>query len=508
MLTPYNPNRSGVLTRSESRALQNFDNGKSSTLGQQIVTKLAKEAGKAAIRQVKAATNLHNRKGKRKVRPAIIQAQPEYPIAIKPMTSSNRAPMLDSRKYRRLAGYRRDHESGAHYWHGRQAGSMMMAHREEFLNLVTGPVDAGFNIHPAIQINPLNQELFTWLPKIASGFQHYKFRKLSVIYNTATSYFANGIVRIVADSDASDGQLPQNGVEMSNYDGAIRGSVYASEIRYNVPTEMLNSRTVYTVHPGNDPSVDEQICHVGNLFIAHEFCNNGLAAGTFSIEYEIELELPQMHNLHNTVGRSALIEQPVGATVPFTADVLTGATVVLANTYNGITLDKTTTNGTIRFNTNNVGSRFMVVTEAYSGAGTPLTTSGSTTPSLTGLVPVNDTRYPKVGSWTLGGSSAYLTNINIYEVTGSANASMTDCFNYIDPGAGSDIASFNIAVLSLPPLSVAYANFRNNVSYLSDQLKTLQIQLKEMEKSKRKERASQASLVVIDEDEEYISIKK
>lgn len=216
---------------------------------------------------VKAVRNRYNRKGNQMVN------------HVGGMGGAIMAPVAVSRQ---LNG-RRPRFSGA------AAGSVTITHRE-YLTQVSNVADGSFRVNEAIvgnmyQVNPLNGNLFSWLPSIAANFDQYTFNRVAVQYVPMCSTTEVGRVGIYWDKDSTDPE-PQDRVELANY-AVLKETPPWGETVLNIPTDRIKR------YCDDSSTSDHKLIDLGQIGYAVYGGNSSRACGDLFITYSVTLFAPQ-----------------------------------------------------------------------------------------------------------------------------------------------------------------------------------------------------------------------
>lgn len=136
------------------------------------------------------------------------------------------------------------------------------------------------------RLNPQDPGTFTWLSAIATRFEFYKFRKLSVHYRPSCSTATDGFVIVGVDFDAYD-EAPSK-VSMLAWKSSTKAAFW-QEIDLDVSSQLSSLPLKYadTASPG-----DERVSDLGKLWIATDQGTTVKCRGEIFVQYVVEFQQP------------------------------------------------------------------------------------------------------------------------------------------------------------------------------------------------------------------------
>jgi len=163
----------------------------------------------------------------------------------------------------------------------------------EFIIDVPGSV--AYAITVPLSINPGNVASFPWLSSIANSYEAYHFRRLrfEFVPNRGTS--TSGSVWMAVDYDASDSP-PTSKVELASFSHSVRSSIWSPLNMDCSRQDMDLVRKRFTAHQGVSTGNDRKLYDVGNVYVAIQGAPDTNSVGDLWVDYEVELETPQMNN--------------------------------------------------------------------------------------------------------------------------------------------------------------------------------------------------------------------
>jgi len=160
----------------------------------------------------------------------------------------------------------------------------------EFLGNVSGNED--FSV-VSYALNPGLVESFPWLHKQAAGWEFYRFRKLTVRYETRSPSAQAGSVMFVIDYKSSDGP-PTDEKEANNSSGAREGVIWR-ELRMglNVSTAAaISPWKLIRTQPSAEPLIDFDVgrLHVAVTGVTGTAAPALLAVGKLWLDLEVDFK--------------------------------------------------------------------------------------------------------------------------------------------------------------------------------------------------------------------------
>jgi len=241
-------------------------------------------------------------------------------------------------------------------------GRVTIRHRE-YLTDIAGSVLFTTN---AFAINPGMPLTFPWLSTIAVGYESYRFKRLTFIFESSKSTATNGSVMLAVDYDPSDA-APTNKTQMMAYHSSIRGPCWQSFEHKCTKEDMQKFQQKFLRYGALTTGQDVMLFDIGNLFLATSGFADTTTIGELHVDYEVEFMTPQfdltayaLSTAAKLVANSPSTSLWLGTSVTSTGGVIT--------TYNG-------TNGSLAVL---IPGQYIFI---YTITGTTLV--APTTPSLT-----------------------------------------------------------------------------------------------------------------------------
>lgn len=167
-------------------------------------------------------------------------------------------------------------------------GRVCIKHRE-YINEVFGSVNFNTNVY---SINPGLPISFPWLNTIAIGYESYRFKRLSYIFESSRSTATNGSVLMAVDFDSSDA-APTNKAQALAYNNAIRGPSWETFTYVCSPQDLAKMNQKFIRYGALSAGQDSLLYDTGNLFIACQGFADVSNIGELHVDYEVELITPQ-----------------------------------------------------------------------------------------------------------------------------------------------------------------------------------------------------------------------
>jgi len=168
-------------------------------------------------------------------------------------------------------------------------GRVCIRHRE-YIGDIAGSVNFSSN---AYAINPGLPLTFPWLNTIAVGYESYRFKHLSFIYESSKSTATNGSVLMAVDFDPQDA-APTSKTQALAYQNAIRGPVWESFSYVCSQANLAKMNQKFIRYGALITGQDALLYDVGNLYL----CPSGQAdtsiIGELHVDYEVEFLTPQL----------------------------------------------------------------------------------------------------------------------------------------------------------------------------------------------------------------------
>lgn len=141
-------------------------------------------------------------------------------------------------------------------------------------------------------INPGLPLAFPWLNTISVGYESYRFKRLSYIFNSSKSTATNGSVMMAVDFDPTDA-APTTKSQMLAYNNAIRGPAWQT-FEYKCSAQDLAKFNQKFLRYGTLSSTQDALLYdVGTFFIATSGFADTSVIGELHVDYEVELITPQ-----------------------------------------------------------------------------------------------------------------------------------------------------------------------------------------------------------------------
>lgn len=189
----------------------------------------------------------------------------------------------------------------------RGVGSVTITHREligEWKNSTGLVVNQGVegNLY---RLNPSNSSLFPWLQTLASNFDQYCFKSLTLRYIPSCTTGEAGRLAMYFDKDSQDTE-PSDRVELSNMGHLTSTSAWA-EATLNVPVDNIRRFT------DDSNTADPKLLDLGQVGIATYGGGGTNTLGEVFIEYTVSFFEPQPSSgVVQTVVTGAGVDNTVG----------------------------------------------------------------------------------------------------------------------------------------------------------------------------------------------------
>jgi len=146
-------------------------------------------------------------------------------------------------------------------------------------------------------LNPGLSSSFPWLFKQASGYESYKFTKLSFKWQPACAATTPGAILLAVDFDPLD-PAPSSLLQMANYQGATRGDVWTEVVAHVNLADSRNKGEYRFVRSELTPESIQNISlyDLGNCFVAFpdvDFSED-IALGSLYVDFTVDFKTPQM----------------------------------------------------------------------------------------------------------------------------------------------------------------------------------------------------------------------
>lgn len=234
--------------------------------------------------------------------------------------------------------------------------SMTISH-SEMVDTVTGSGTFSARTYP---MQPGLASSFPWLSTQCNGWEKYKWKRLTIRYETRTGTNVPGSVMLVADYDAAD-PPPTSEVAASTYHGTVDDAPW-KEMRLSM--NMARSTELFLRSGPLAANLDIKTYDFANLFVCS---TDGTVVnwGKIFVDYEIELINAQVINALSNVGGTIASGGTLTTDVPFgTAPVTTPGSFVVGAVGNVITLNNLT-----------IGSEYQIFISIYGTGLTAITTN-------------------------------------------------------------------------------------------------------------------------------------
>lgn len=159
----------------------------------------------------------------------------------------------------------------------------------EYLGPVTG---SGVFQPTSYSINPGLGATFPWLSAIATCYEFYQFKELSLEYRPLCGTGQSGGVLLAVDFDALD-QAPTTIQKMMTYQTASQGPLYMPmTIRCPASNMSKFGGQKFVRHSVNPAGSDLKTYDIGKFWVGTESTNDGFHAGNLLVHYEVILSNP------------------------------------------------------------------------------------------------------------------------------------------------------------------------------------------------------------------------
>jgi hypothetical protein len=159
----------------------------------------------------------------------------------------------------------------------------------EFVADVTAPAVGTGTPVLSYDVNPAGT-LFSWLSKVATGYEKFRFKKLEFIYTPTCSSTTSGVVAMAVDFDASDNP-PTTKLALSAYGNCVRTNVWTRG-RLGV---VCPSTWYYVGLAGttvNPVGTDVKFYDLGKFYLGVFNQSSSTPVGELTVNYTIELTQP------------------------------------------------------------------------------------------------------------------------------------------------------------------------------------------------------------------------
>lgn len=162
-----------------------------------------------------------------------------------------------------------------------------------------------------IPLNPGLAASFPWLSTQASGWEQYKFNKLTFEYVTRTSTATVGSIILTPDYDASDA-APTSEAVATNAMDAVEDAVWKNFSCRLTPSAMFPIGPRKFVRTAAQAG-DLRAYDAGNLFVCTVESAAAVGIGKLWVDYDVELYVPASDGAHLSATYTSLF---YGSTVP------------------------------------------------------------------------------------------------------------------------------------------------------------------------------------------------
>jgi len=184
-------------------------------------------------------------------------------------------------------------------------------------------------------INPGIPLAFPWLNTISVGYESYRFKRLSYIYESSKSTATNGSVMMAVDFDPTDA-APTTKAQMLAYNNAIRGPSWQTFEYKCSPQDLAKFNQKFLRYGALSTGQDALLYDIGTLFIATSGFADTTTIGELHVDYEVEFFTPQF-DLTAYANATAAKLVATGATTTLWLGTAVTATGGVSTSYNGTT---------------------------------------------------------------------------------------------------------------------------------------------------------------------------
>lgn len=198
---------------------------------------------------------------------------------------------------------------------GRPDGSIRISNTEFVADLAAGGTIQAWDL------NPNSGNLFTWLARVAIGYELFRFTELVFTYTPICASSSTGVIVMAPDYDASDA-APSSKQSLTAYSGSVRGNVWNKvSCRVQPPKGWyFVGNNAGPINPGN---TDIKFYDIAK-FYAGLFNTTGTGTlGELSVSYVCEFAKPDFGPVASP-GESVLVTSPSLATPLGSAQVAVG----------------------------------------------------------------------------------------------------------------------------------------------------------------------------------------
>lgn len=168
-------------------------------------------------------------------------------------------------------------------------GSYCVKH-SELIGTLIGSEDFTTTSYP---INPGLSALFPWLSSIATNYESYRFKHLSLRYAAATGSQQAGTVYLGCEFDSHDAPPTDEG-QLASYQDTVT-TIPWRNVSYRCDAQNLNKRKTYLVRNGI-PAGDIDLYDTGFFIVGTTDNTATPKLGKLWVDYEVELMTPQTSN--------------------------------------------------------------------------------------------------------------------------------------------------------------------------------------------------------------------
>lgn len=186
---------------------------------------------------------------------------------------------------------------------------ILVSHREYVTEVSINTTNNFPDTVKKLSFNPGLSLTFPWLSNIATSYESYRFEKVSIHFETSLPTTTQGAFIMAFDYDASD-ESPANKSDFLNYDGAVKGPIWSSDLVMSLNAKRLNKLGPSRyVRGGVRSDTDIKTYDAGNLFytLINAPSDNSLSSiplGDLFVEYTVLLQTPQINTIESTIDSS------------------------------------------------------------------------------------------------------------------------------------------------------------------------------------------------------------
>lgn len=211
-------------------------------------------------------------------------------------------------------------------------GRVCIRHKE-YIGDIAGSVlfsNVTYSINPGLPLT------FPWLNTISVGYESYKFKRLSFIFESSKSTATNGSVMMAVDFDPTDA-APTTKSQLLAYHNAIRGPAWQT-FEYKCAGQDLNKFNQKFLRYGTLQSGQDALLYdIGTFFISTSGFADTSTIGELHVDYEVEFMTPQFDLTAYANATAAKLVAVAGVSTSLWLGTSVTSTGGVSTIYNGTT---------------------------------------------------------------------------------------------------------------------------------------------------------------------------